>query len=160
MLANHSWIEINIQHVLKSGYSKVGAKMSKKDEISKDRNGFDATEEIPKGKFAAFMPVSESAYLEITGSEEKDGIFELGEGEVVIGRSPECDIHLEVQNVSRKHARVLFQNEEYFIEDLESKNGVLVNEIKVVKCILRNSDQIEIGGVKMVFNERERLHKK
>lgn len=134
--------------------------MSRKDEILKDRNGFDTTEEIPKGKFAPIMPVSQRAYLEITGSEEKDGIFELGERAVVIGRSTECDIQLGVQNVSRKHARVLFQNEEYLIEDLGSTNGVFVNGIKVVKCVLRNNDQIEIGGVKLLFNEGKRIHKK
>jgi pSer/pThr/pTyr-binding forkhead associated (FHA) protein len=134
--------------------------MSRKDEILKDRNGFDTTEEIPKGKFSPIMPVAQRAYLEITGSEEKDGIFELGERAVVIGRSMECDIQLGVQNVSRKHARVLFQNEEYLVEDLESTNGVFVNGIKVVKCVLRNNDQIEIGGVKLLFNEGKRIHKK
>ena len=133
--------------------------MSRKDKIIKKRDEFDTTEEIPGGKFAAITPVSQLAYLEMIGSEEKDGVVELGEGEVVIGRTPDCDIRLEVQNVSRKHARVLFQNEEYLIEDLESTNGVFVNGIKVVKCVLRNKDQIEIGGVKMVFNEGERLHK-
>ncbi len=134
--------------------------MSVKDKILKDRNGFDTTAEIPRGKFADLMPLSQRAYLEITGSEEKDGIFELGESSVVIGRSTECDIQLGVQNVSRKHARVFLQNEEYLIEDMESTNGVFVNGIKVVRCVLRNNDQIEIGGVKLVFNEEKRLHKK
>ena len=134
--------------------------MSRKDEILKDRNGFDTTEEIPRGKFADVMPLSQRAYLEITGSEEKDGIFELGERAVVIGRSTECDIQLGVQNVSRKHARVFAHNEEYLIEDLESTNGVFINGIKIVKCVLRNNDQIDIGGVKLVFNEEKRLHKK
>jgi pSer/pThr/pTyr-binding forkhead associated (FHA) protein len=134
--------------------------MAGKNKILKDNDGFDTTAEIPRGKFADIVPLSQRAYLEITGSEEKDGIFELGEKAVVIGRSTECDIRLGVQNVSRKHARVLFQNEEYLIEDLESKNGGFVNGIKVVKCVLRNNDQIEIGGVKLVFNEEKSLHKK
>ena len=126
----------------------------------RDRNGFDTTEEIPRGQFADMLPLSQRAYLEITGSEEKDGIFELGEKAVVVGRSTECDIQLEVQNVSRKHARVLLHNEEYLIEDLDSTNGVFVNGIRVVRCVLRNNDQIEIGGVKLMFNEEKRLHKK
>jgi pSer/pThr/pTyr-binding forkhead associated (FHA) protein len=134
--------------------------MSRKDDILKDRNGFDTTEVIQKGKFAAITPFAQRAYLEITGSEEKDGIFELGEKAVIIGRSAECDIQLGVPNVSRKHAAVVSHNEEYLIEDLESTNGVFVNGIKVVKCVLRNNDQIEIGGVKLVFNEEKRLHKK
>jgi pSer/pThr/pTyr-binding forkhead associated (FHA) protein len=134
--------------------------MSRKNEIPKSRSGFDTTEEIQRGKFTDIMPLSQRAFLEITGSEEKNGIFELGERAVVIGRSAECDIQLGVQNVSRKHARVVFHNEEYVIEDLESTNGVFVNGIKVVKCVLRKNDQIEIGGVKLVFNEEKRLHKK
>jgi pSer/pThr/pTyr-binding forkhead associated (FHA) protein len=134
--------------------------MSGNNKLLINRNGFDTTAEIPRGKFADIVPLSQRAYLEITGSEEKDGIFELGERAVVIGRSTECEIQLGVQNVSRKHAAVLFQNEEYFIEDLESTNGVFVNGIKVVKCVLRNNDQIEIGGVKLVFNEEKRIHKK
>ena len=134
--------------------------MSAKNKILRDRNGFDTTEEIPRGQFADMLPLSQRAYLEITGSEEKDGIFELGKKAVVVGRSPECDIQLEVQNVSRKHARVLLHNEEYLIEDLDSTNGVFVNGIRVVRCVLRNNDQIEIGGVKLMFNEEKRLHKK
>ena len=134
--------------------------MSAKSKILRDRNGFDTTEEIPRGQFADMLPLSQRAYLEITGSEEKDGIFELGEKAVVVGRSTECDIQLEVQNVSRKHARVLLHNEEYLIEDLDSTNGVFVNGIRVVRCVLRNNDQIEIGGVKLMFNEEKRLHKK
>ena len=135
--------------------------MSGKNKILRDRNGFDTTEEIPRGRFADIMPLSQRAYLEISGSEEKDGIFELGEKAVVIGRSTECDIQLGVQNVSRKHACILFHNnEEYLLEDLESTNGVFVNGIKVVKCVLRSNDQIEIGGVKLVFKEEKRLHKR
>jgi pSer/pThr/pTyr-binding forkhead associated (FHA) protein len=134
--------------------------MSGNNKRLNDRNGFDTTEEIPRGKFAEIVPLSQRAYLEITGSEEKDGIFELGEKPVAIGRSAECDIQLGVPNVSRKHALVLVHNEEYLIEDLQSTNGVFVNGIKVVKCVLRNNDQIEIGGVKLVFNEEKRLHKK
>jgi pSer/pThr/pTyr-binding forkhead associated (FHA) protein len=113
--------------------------MSKEDKISEDSKPLDITEKIPRARF---------------------GIFELSERAVVIGRSAECDIQLGVQNVSRNHAQVVFHDEEYLIEDLESTNGVFVNGIKVVKCVLRNNDQIEIGGVKLVFNEEKRLHKK
>lgn len=134
--------------------------MSKKFENLKSRNHFDTTEEIPRGQFPDIVPLSQRAYLEITGSKERDGVFELGERGAVIGRSAECDVQLEAQNVSRRHAAVLFRHEEYLIEDLGSTNGVLVNGIKVVKCVLRNNDQIDIGGVKLVFNEDKRLHKK
>lgn len=134
--------------------------MSSKNGNLRDRIVFDETEEIPRGKLADIMPLSQQAYLEIAGSGEKDRVFELREKAVIIGRSTECDIRLGVQNVSRNHARVLLHDEEYLIEDLESTNGVFVNGIRVLKCVLRNNDQIEIGGVKLMFNEEKRLHKK
>jgi pSer/pThr/pTyr-binding forkhead associated (FHA) protein len=86
--------------------------------------------------------------------EKKERIY-LGENEVVIGRIPDCDIQLLVDNVSRMHARIIYRNEEYQIEDLDSMNGVYVNGIKVEKCILREHDIIEIGGVKILFVEEK-----
>jgi pSer/pThr/pTyr-binding forkhead associated (FHA) protein len=140
--------------------SKKTNPISRKHEITNERAGFDTTEEIPRGKIANIMPLSQRAYLEISGSQNKDGIFELSEKRVVIGRSTECDIQLVVQNVSRRHAAILFRHEEYLIEDLGSTNGVFVNGVRVMKCVLRNSDQIEIGGVRLVFKEEKRLHRK
>ena len=93
------------------------------------------------------------AFLEIIGAFENEKRVELGEDEFFIGRSPECQIKLSTENVSRKHARITFHNEEYQIEDLGSLNGVYINGIKVEKCTLRNQDQIEIGDVKILFNE-------
>ena len=43
------------------------------------------------------------------------------------------------------------------IEDLESTNGLFVNGVKVVRCALRNNDQIELGGVRLLFNEEKGL---
>ncbi|MGE5838779.1 MAG: FHA domain-containing protein, partial [Deltaproteobacteria bacterium] len=94
--------------------------MPRKKKISTDLDRFGTTEEIPRGRFEDIVVLSQRAYLEINGSEEKDGIFELGKKAVVIGRSKECDIRLGARNVSRKHARVLLHNEEYLIEDMES----------------------------------------
>ncbi|MFC1820351.1 FHA domain-containing protein [Thermodesulfobacteriota bacterium] len=79
----------------------------------------------------------------------------LGEEEVIIGRIPDCDIQLLVENVSREHARIIYRNEEYQIEDLGSTNGIYLNGIKVQKCILRDNDLIEIGGVKIQFGEEK-----
>ena len=80
-------------------------------------------------------------------------------GELPIGRSPPCRIQLRRAIVSRSHARVTFRNEEYHLEDLGSTNGTYVNGIKVERCILRNNDQIDIGGVKMLFSEQKTLQK-
>jgi pSer/pThr/pTyr-binding forkhead associated (FHA) protein len=119
----------------------------------KEKTGFSSTLEMSPKTFIGKIPTTQHAYLEIMG-EKKERIY-LGENEVVIGRIPDCDIQLLVDNVSRMHARIIYRNEEYQIEDLGSMNGVYVNGIKVEKCILREHDIIEIGGVKILFVEEK-----
>ena len=125
-----------------------------------DRLSISTTRVIVRGKFTEDVPSAERAYLKIVKADGKGEIIDLrnlGVNEAIIGRSPDCDIELAVDSVSRKHARVVLRNEEYHIEDMNSTNGVYVNGVKVVKCVLRDNDQIEIGGVKIIFNEEKTL---
>ena len=113
-----------------------------------------------RGKFSEEVPLAERAYLEILKEDGENQIIELGNLaglEATVGRSPDCDIRLAVDSVSRKHARFALRNEEYHIEDMNSTNGVYVNGVRVVKCVLRDNDQIEMGGVKIIFKEEKTL---
>jgi pSer/pThr/pTyr-binding forkhead associated (FHA) protein len=121
--------------------------------------GYSTTVEISRRTFVGEVHLKQRAYLEVVASGESSRVFELGEEEVVVGRSSECGIQVMVENVSRKHARIFFRNDEYHVEDLDSTNGTYVNGIRVVKCALRNNDHIEIGGVKILFNEEKSLKK-
>jgi pSer/pThr/pTyr-binding forkhead associated (FHA) protein len=124
---------------------------------AEDRDGFTTTVEMVRVNLAENVPVRERAYLQILSPQERKRLIELGAQDIVIGRSPECDIRFVVENVSRRPARVFFHNEEFMIEDLESTNGLFVNGVKVVRCALRNNDQIELGGVRLLFHEENRL---
>ena len=124
---------------------------------AEDRDGFTTTVEMVRVNLAENVPVRERAYLQILSPQERKRLIELGAQDIVIGRSPQCDIRFVVENVSRRHARVFFHNEEFMIEDLESTNGLFVNGVKVVRCALRNNDQIELGGVRLLFHEENRL---
>jgi pSer/pThr/pTyr-binding forkhead associated (FHA) protein len=130
--------------------------MDNKSEYDK-RSLHSTTTELSREAFVEEITVKQRACLEIIGFSEENKVIELGEEEVIIGRTPECGICLSIENVSRRHARVIFRNEEYFVEDLGSTNGTYVNGIKIVKCVLRNSDQINIGGVKILFTEDKTL---
>ncbi|MFI4942616.1 MAG: FHA domain-containing protein, partial [Burkholderiales bacterium] len=58
--------------------------------------------------------------------------FTFASGEVVIGRSPDCQIVLRDFGISRNHARVLVgESGEARIMDLKSKNGTQVNGVQV-----------------------------
>ncbi len=71
-------------------------------------------------------------------------------GEVVIGRSRECQIRFEDPSVSRRHARVFLDYGEAVIEDLGSPNGTLVNRQRVASPLrLKTGDSIQIGTEKI-----------
>jgi pSer/pThr/pTyr-binding forkhead associated (FHA) protein len=117
------------------------------------KSGFSSTQEIPRKTFVGRIPTIQHAFLEIMDDEKRR--ITLGEDDVTIGRTPECDIQILASNVSRKHARILYHNEEYRIEDLGSTNGIFVNGVKVERCVLRKHDVLEIGGIKILFIEEK-----
>lgn len=110
------------------------------------------TDEVKTISFDVDIPQM-YAFLEITDFEEKGRRIELREDKIIIGRSPRCEITFPVKHISREHACIYFHNEEYFIEDLDSTNGIYINGVKIAKCALRNQDQIELGKIKMTFIE-------
>jgi pSer/pThr/pTyr-binding forkhead associated (FHA) protein len=118
----------------------------------KDRK-LSPTAQLSRKKLIAEIPIKQQACLEIIGRSEDNEVIELKEREIIIGRSSACRLRLPSKNVSRKHARIFFHNDEYYIEDLGSTNGTYVNDIRVVKCALRKNDLIYIGGVRILFNE-------
>ena len=49
----------------------------------------------------------------------------------VVGRSSDCDLHLELDQVSRRHARIDQRDDSLTIEDLDSTNGTFVNARRI-----------------------------
>jgi phosphoserine phosphatase RsbU/P len=49
-------------------------------------------------------------------------------GDYVIGREPDCDVQIDVEMVSRKHARLIVKFDHALVEDLGSRNGTFVND--------------------------------
>ena len=85
-------------------------------------------------------------YLVLVSGTTLRQVFVLDGREHVIGRSAECSVHLPDASVSRAHARVLCEGEEYSIEDLESGNGTFLNGKRIDgKYRLTAGDRVRIG---------------
>ncbi|MBW2231625.1 MAG: FHA domain-containing protein [Deltaproteobacteria bacterium] len=80
---------------------------------------------------------------------EDDCIFILGDRAVTLGRSPESDLVLNHESVSRAHARFSREGDTWMIVDLESKNGVRVNTYRIEEQKLRNGDRIDLGTARL-----------
>jgi pSer/pThr/pTyr-binding forkhead associated (FHA) protein len=74
------------------------------------------------------------------------------EREVVIGRSRSCELTLQADQASRRHALVRFEDDHFRVRDLGSTNGTFVNgESLDAERVLRPGDRIEIGGTLVTF---------
>jgi adenylate cyclase len=79
--------------------------------------------------------------------------YTFTEGEVTIGRSPECQIVLKDFGISRTHARLVADEEGVRIQDLKSKNGTQVNGVPVVEAPLKDGDRILLGKFQLAFSK-------
>jgi len=70
----------------------------------------------------------------------------------VIGRSNANDLVIIDKEVSRRHALIDCISGIYVIEDLNSKNGTLVNRKKRSRALLRPGDTITLGQLDVAFN--------
>ena len=66
-----------------------------------------------------------------------------------IGRSPDCDLVLGHESVSREHAEIARNEEGWVLADLGSKNGLKVNTYKTRRQQLRDGDCVDVGTVKL-----------
>lgn len=65
---------------------------------------------------------------------------------LTLGRDPDCTVVLDDSNVSRYHARLVFHNAAIWVQDVGSRNGVFLNEKRVVRHKqLSPGDELVIG---------------
>lgn len=73
--------------------------------------------------------------------------WELGKG-MVLGRGSECTVNLRDPFVSNRHARIIFQDGKYYVTDLNSTNGTLLDgQPLTVPQQLQNGSQLKIGEI-------------
>lgn len=75
----------------------------------------------------------------------------LGKERITIGRRSDNDVCLPYPAVSSEHAAVVTILNDSFLEDLGSTNGTLVNGTRILKHLLRDHDQIDIGRQRLVY---------
>jgi HD-GYP domain-containing protein (c-di-GMP phosphodiesterase class II) len=79
-----------------------------------------------------------------------DRRFALNEGaKLTIGRTKDCDVHLDDQAVSRKHCTIEARDGALLVTDLESANGTYVNDRLVHAATAHAGDVIRIGSTEL-----------
>lgn len=107
-------------------------------------------EEIPETKFLE-EPPSVVAFLVMMAGPQKGRSFSLGRN-TLMGRDPVlCDVVLPDTRVSRQHARIRQERDQFHIYDLASSNGTFVNGESVLRAELHDGDRISMGSTELEF---------
>lgn len=79
---------------------------------------------------------------------EDSAIQQFNQAQVYVGRDPACEFRLENETVSSRHARLSFHHKQWWLEDLNSRNGTFLNEIPLdTPTVLTSNDQVRCGEV-------------
>ena len=78
--------------------------------------------------------------------------IELTNDETMLGRDPKCTLEIKSGMVSRRHARVFKDADEFLVEDMGSGNGTFVNGSKIEgPKSIKHGDRIKLGPVLLRF---------
>lgn len=68
--------------------------------------------------------------------------------EITIGRHPSCEWMLPDDTVSSRHARLVYHHDQWWLEDLGSRNGTFLNgEAITAPAVLTSEDTVRCGQV-------------
>ncbi len=78
--------------------------------------------------------------------------------EVTVGRSPACECALEDETVSSRHARLSYHHNQWWLEDLNSTNGTLLNQEKVtLPTVVISGDEFTCGDTHLTISLPDEL---
>lgn len=91
--------------------------------------------------------------LLIQTSGESSQTLRFSQGDILIGRDPECEVILDDAAASARHARLAYHHNQWWLEDLQSTNGTkLNNETVQTATIVVNGDTIQCGQTVLLIN--------
>ena len=84
-------------------------------------------------------------------------VIPVCKAEFIVGRSHECDLVVPHASISRQHAVIRFQSGQFLLADLNSKNGVQVNNRRALDPTpLNDGDVVQFGDVSYTFSRSKK----
>ena len=71
---------------------------------------------------------------------------------VTIGATPENDLQIDDETVSRNHCRIFREGDHFLIRDLESTNGTFVNRVRIREAFLKPDSTVQLGNSELRFH--------
>ncbi|HEY4716007.1 MAG TPA: FHA domain-containing protein [bacterium] len=104
-----------------------------------------------KSLFYRPIPAHIKASLVMIEGESENKRFAMTESPIFIGRDKGMDIFMEDKSLSREHAVIFFYDGRFYIRDLKSTNGTMVNGKRIDQTSLNFRDVVQFGKVAFKF---------
>ncbi|MFT7460921.1 MAG: hypothetical protein ACI909_003612, partial [Planctomycetota bacterium] len=107
-----------------------------------------------KAAYASSVQVQNKPFAYLVSQEEHAKRYPITSTTWRIGRSRDNELSLDDNSISRLHAEIhRYNNGNFFIMDMQSLNGIYVNEEQVSNKKLQEGDMIEIGDIYLRFTQ-------
>ncbi len=91
--------------------------------------------------------------LTITHSGSASQVRHFLQPEITIGRDPGCECPVNDDAVSARHARLSFHHKQWWLEDLNSTNGTLLNQEKLdMPTVVISEDEFKCGETRFIIS--------
>jgi pSer/pThr/pTyr-binding forkhead associated (FHA) protein len=91
--------------------------------------------------------------LTIARGESASQVRHFVQQEVIIGRDPTCECPVEDESISARHARLSFHHNHWWLEDLDSTNGTLLNQEKLaMPTVVITDDEFKCGETGFIIS--------
>jgi len=107
--------------------------------------------ELARGCTAPLIPAMDPGRILIRITGNGNLKIPLDKTIVTVGRRSTNDICLRSRFISRYHARIINTAEGAYIEDISSRNGIRVNNIRVRQHKLHSGDLIDLGSIQLRY---------
>lgn len=136
-----------VQKIYREEQSEQEAEVSKEESPEPCPLSLDDTQPLPA------IRVPANAWL-ISKETEKRPDIELTGDLTVIGKAENVDVQILVPTVSRVHAKIWRDEEQYYLRDLDSKNGTFVNGSQISRknnCRILPGDEVRFADAVYIF---------
>jgi len=88
----------------------------------------------------------------------KKSVKHFSQSEILLGRDPGCDIPIFDETVSTRHAQLSYHHKQWWLEDLSSTNGTLLNGTDLsMPTVITSGDEIRCGAAKISITLSENV---
>jgi hypothetical protein len=132
----------------KTSTSEDASEVAVSGDRQKGSSRFGQKERVPRGRIKMVLQIAEPG--------QPERVVRLTRKPIVLGRGRESDIVLKDAGVSRQHVRLELQEDSVLVEDLQSRNGTMINDhfIREKEEAFLN-DVVRVGKTVIHFREVE-----